>query len=125
MMGYDIDPNNVLPQWAEGLDCAVTVCDSEGIILYMNERSRTTFAKYGDIIGHSLFEYHPERACEIIRRLLRDGASNTYSISKNGVKKIIHQTPWRLADGSVGGLVEISMVVPEEMPHYVRESSNS
>lgn len=109
-----------IPAWAEGLDCAVTVCDSEGKILFMNGRSRQTFAKYGDIIGRSLYEFHPERASAIIRRLLDEGTSNTYSISKNGRKKIIHQTPWRQEDGTVGGLVEISMVVPEEFPHYVR-----
>lgn len=111
----------IIPQWAEGLDCAVTVCDAEARVIYMNRRSRETFARYGDVTGHSLYEYHPPKAAETIRRLLAEGASNTYSISKNGQKKIIHQTLWRREDGSVGGLVEISMVVPEEMPHYVRE----
>ena len=53
--------------WARGLDMAVTICDREGKILYMNQRSRETFAKHGDIIGHSLFEYHPEHAAAKIR----------------------------------------------------------
>ena len=30
--------------WAEELNCAVTVCDSDGIILYMNKKSRETFS---------------------------------------------------------------------------------
>ena len=44
---------------------------------------------------------------------------NCYTIDKQGVKKMIYQTPWR-RDGKVCGMVEISMVIPQEMPHYVR-----
>ncbi len=32
---------------------------------------------------------------------------------------MIYQTAWR-DNGSVAGLVEISMEIPEEMPHYIR-----
>lgn len=46
----------IIPQWAEGLDCAVTVCDTEATVIYMNRRSRETFARYGDVTGHSLYE---------------------------------------------------------------------
>lgn len=108
-------------QWAEGLDCAVTVCDEEARVIFMNSKSRATFAKYGEVIGHSLFEFHGPKAAEMIRRLLAEGISNTYSITKNGQKKIIHQTPWRKDDGTVGGLVELSMVVPEEFAHFNRD----
>ena len=51
--------------------------------------------------------------------MLATGESNAYTISKNGVRKMIYQTPWR-RDGQIAGMVEISMVIPEEMPHYVR-----
>ena len=37
--------------WAEEAGCAVTVCDTEGTILYMNEKARAAFAKRGDLIG--------------------------------------------------------------------------
>ena len=107
--------------WADGLDCAVTVCDTDAVVIYMNRKSRETFARHGDVVGHSLYDYHPEHASTTIPRLLSEDTSNTYSISKNGLKKIIHQTPWHHEDGSLGGLVEISMVVPEEFPHYVRQ----
>ena len=56
---------------------------------------------------------------EIIRRLLADGGTNVYTIEKNGVRKMIYQTAWRV-DGVVGGLAEISMEIPAEMPHYIR-----
>ena len=33
--------------WAEGTHCAITVCDLEGKVIFMNERSRATFDKEG------------------------------------------------------------------------------
>ena len=108
-----------LPAWADQVDCAITVCDSEARIIYMNERSRATFARHGDIIGHDLMQYHPPRAQEMIRRMLAEGVSNAYTIDKAGQKKLIFQTPWR-RDGKVAGLVELSIVLPPDMPHYVR-----
>ncbi len=105
--------------WADGMDCAVTVCDTGGTILYMNDKTRTTFARHGDMVGKNLFDCHGERSREIIRRLLADGGTNVYTIEKNGVRKMIYQTAWRV-DGVVGGLAEISMEIPAEMPHYIR-----
>lgn len=105
--------------WAEQMNCAVTVCDANGIILYMNERSRATFASHGDLIGKNLFECHSQASIDKIRHMLATGESNSYTISKNGQRKMIYQTPWR-QDGVIAGMVEISMVIPDEMPHYVR-----
>ena len=87
--------------WADGMDCAVTVCDTGGTILYMNDKARTTFARHGDMVGKNLFDCHGERSREIIRRLLTDGGTNVYTIEKNGVRKMIYQTAWRV-DGVVG-----------------------
>ena len=112
-----------VPEWAYGMNCAVTVVDTDCRIIYMNERSRQTFASRGgaDLIGHDLMEYHNERSRSIIRRLLDEGGSNAYTIFKGGVKKMIYQTVWRKPDGTLGGLVELSMIIPDEMPHYIRE----
>ena len=94
-------------EWANEMNCAVTVCDTKGIILYMNEKACRTFAKHGDLIGKNLFDCHNPQ-------------SQAYTIEKNGVKKMIYQTAWK-QDGVVGGLVEISMEIPGEMPHYMRK----
>lgn len=112
----------ILPDWAFRMNCAVTVCDADCNIIYMNEKSRATFAARGgaDLIGHNLMDYHNDRSKGIIRRLLADGGVNCYTIEKEGLRKMIYQTAWRSDDGAVAGLVEISMVIPEEMPHYVR-----
>lgn len=108
--------------WAEGMNCAVTVCDLQGIILYMNEKSRETFAASGKGPGCSLLDCHNERSREIMARMLSEGVSNCYTITKGGRKKMIYQTPWR-RDGKVAGLVEISMVIPADMPHYDRDAA--
>ena len=105
--------------WAEELNCAVTVCDSDGIILYMNKKSRETFSSHGNLIGKNLFECHSEPSQAKIRHMLATGESNSYTISKGGLRKVIYQSPWR-HNGIIAGMVEISMVIPEELPHYIR-----
>ncbi len=107
-------------EWAEKMECAVTVCDREGTIIYMNERSRRTFERGEPLTGKSLMPCHNERSRGIIRRLLAEGGRNVYTIEKGSVRKLIFQTAWRDAAGEVGGLVELSMELPPEMPHYVR-----
>lgn len=106
--------------WAEKMNCAVTVCDREGVILYMNEKSRETFASHGPLIGCNLFDCHSAASAEKIRNMLATGESNSYTIAKGDVRKMIYQTPWRDEQGQIAGMVEISMVIPAELPHYVR-----
>lgn len=106
-------------EWAEEINAAVTVCDADGVILFMNSRARQTFARHGDLIGKNLFECHSESSRMKIRYMLATGESNAYTISKEGQRKMIYQTPWR-REGVIAGMVEISMVIPEEMPHYIR-----
>lgn len=110
---------NMLPDWAKEMNCAVTVCDAEGVILYMNDKAKETFARHGDLVGKNLMGCHSDRSKAIIAELLASGGSNAYTISKGGLKKMIYQTAWK-EGGKVAGLVEISMVIPEAMPHYDR-----
>lgn len=110
----------MIPDWAFGMNCAVTVCDRNGDIIYMNKLSRDTFAGGTDrLIGQNLRGCHSERSWGIICNLLENGGTNSYTISKNGQRKMIYQTAWS-ENGEVCGLVEISMVIPEQMPHYQR-----
>lgn len=111
---------NAVPDWAWGMNCAVTVCDADCRIIYMNQRARDTFAAHGDLIGADLLACHGDASRKIIRRLLDEGGSNCYTIEKHGVRKMIYQTAWRNEEGHTAGLVEISMVIPEDMPHFVR-----
>lgn len=110
---------NIIPDWAKEMNCAVTVCDTEGIIIYMNDKAKATFASHGDLVGKSLMGCHSERSKVIIAHLLETGGYNAYTIEKEGLRKMIYQTAWK-QDGKVAGLVEISMVIPQDMPHYIR-----
>lgn len=118
------DLNN-MPDWARGLNCAVTICDRDGVVVYQNDLSAETFAKHGPMVGRSLIPCHSERSRSIIADMLASGRSNAYTITKGGRRKLIYQTPWRDADGSIRGLVELSMVIPGDMPHYDRDAENA
>ena len=110
----------LIPEWAEALTCAVTICDADGRIIFMNQKSRETFARHGDIIGKNLFEYHNPDSQAKIRHMLATGDDNTYKVVKNGVTKLIHQTPWRI-DGKIAGMVELSIVLPEDIKTIIRQ----
>jgi len=111
-----------LPAMAKELPFAITVCDTEAIILYMNDRSISTFQKYGgvEIIGTSLFLYHHGPAAVKLRELLDTAGKHAYTIEKNGIKKMIYQSPW-FKDGKFAGLIELSLEIPMEMEHFVRQ----
>lgn len=103
------------------MDVAITVCDLDGIIVYMNDQAARTFSADGGkaLLGKSLWECHPESAREKIRCLLATGAGNSYTIEKKGFRKLIHQEAWR-ENGQLAGLVEFSFVVQAAMPHFIR-----
>lgn len=109
------------PGWTQEFPGAVTVCDEHGVILSMNEKACRTFAKDGgaSLVGKSLYDCHPETARTKIRELMEKRATNAYTIEKAGVKKLIYQAPW-YKNGVFAGLVELSIEIPLEMPHFVR-----
>lgn len=109
----------LIPEWAEALTCAVTICDADGKIIFMNEKSRATFGHHGDLIGKNLFDYHQPESQAKIRHMLATGEDNTYKVVKNGISKLIHQTPWRI-DGKIAGMVELSIILPPDMKTIIR-----
>jgi len=108
--------------WVDELGAAITLCDKDGIILYMNNRSEVTFEKRGgkNLIGKNLLDCHPEPARSKLDDLLHNPRVNVYTIEKNGIKKMIYQSPW-YKNGYFAGLVEISLPIPETIPHFIRE----
>ena len=104
------------------MDVAVTVCGTDGEILDMNEKSRKTFLKPGreELIGKNVLDCHPEPARSKLADMLKNPRNNAYTIEKNGIRKLIFQTPW-YEDGRFGGFIELSMEIPAEMPHFVRK----
>ena len=108
--------------WTDEFPAAITVTDSHGFIVEMNDRAIAGFEKEGgkNLIGKSLLDCHPEPARTKVSELLRTQAINCYTIEKKGVRKMIYQAPWFNA-GTFGGLVEISMEIPALLPHFKRE----
>ena len=102
---------------------AITVCDQEGKIISMNDKSQKTFLKPGRevLVGKNVLDCHPEPACSLLADMLQNPRTNVYTIEKNGVKKLIYQTPW-FVDGEYRGFMELSMEIPFEMKHLVRSN---
>jgi transcriptional regulator with PAS, ATPase and Fis domain len=108
--------------WLDGIEVAATVCDRAGTCLYMNEHAARSFAKDGGraLVGRSLLDCHPEPARARFAAQLAAPAPNTYTVEKNGVRKLIHQVPW-WANGAFAGVIELSFVLPASLPHFVRD----
>ncbi len=108
--------------WMQTFPGAITVCDSDGIILAMNDRAAASHAADGgyDLIGTNLLDCHPEPSRSQVETMLAEGSGNVYTIEKGGVKKLVYQQPW-YEDGQFAGLVEMVLPLPESLPHFLRE----
>ena len=104
------------------LDGNVIVSDEYGKIIYMNERAVAQYEKEGgsSLIGRDLLECHSEASRKKILEIMATGQNNVYTIEKHGRKKIIYQSPW-FRDGEFRGIIELSLVIPAEMPHFKRD----
>lgn len=107
--------------WVKEFPAAVTVCDPEGIILAMNDKAAKGYEKDGgyNLIGSNMLDCHPEPARKKTEHLLAAREKNVYTIEKNGLKKMIFQSPW-FKDGEIAGFVELSLEIPFELPHFIR-----
>lgn len=107
--------------WIKEFPAAITVCDTNGIILEMNDRAAKGYEKDGGraLIGRCLLDCHPEPARSKTQAMLASGEKNIYTIEKNGIKKLIYQSPW-LQNGQYAGFVELAIEIPWEMPHFIR-----
>ncbi|MBR6878582.1 MAG: hypothetical protein IKM95_04255 [Bacteroidales bacterium] len=103
----------------KGVNPAITVSDKDGNVIYQNDSS---IEVNGDARGRNLEQCHNPKSWAMICHMLEANVSNVYTISKKGKKKLIFQTPWyeEGEEGKPAGLVEFSMILPEEMPHFER-----
>lgn len=108
--------------WTHYVPIAITVADADGIISEMNPVSIATFAADGGakLIGSDVLACHPEPARTKLSAMYKSHQSNHYTISKNGQKKIIHQIPL-MKQGVFQGYVEISIPIPDQLPHFNRD----
>jgi PAS domain S-box-containing protein len=108
--------------WYKVFPGAITVTDENGTILQMNDASAKMFEKDGgyEIMGRNAITCHPEPTQTKVRKLYETESKNIYSITKNGQKQLIYQTPY-FVDGKFSGIVEICLDLPEEIPHFDRD----
>ncbi|MGD8982644.1 MAG: PAS domain-containing protein [Desulfobacteraceae bacterium] len=107
--------------WVQAFSGSITVCDPDGIILEMNDKAMETFKDQGGtkLIGTNLFDCHPEHARSKLKGLMETQKANVYTVEKNGNTKFIYQTPWYRGE-KYCGFVELSLEIPAQMPHFVR-----
>ena len=108
--------------WVKEFPYAVTVLDAEGVIVDMNDQAAAAFAADGGtgLIGTNALDCHPEPSRSKLQQLLQEPKANLYTIEKAGIKKLICQAPW-YKEGKFSGIVELSNVIPAEVPHFVRD----
>ncbi len=112
--------------WIKSFPAAMMVCDCDGIIIEMNDMAAQTHANDGgyNLIGSNMMQCHSEESRAKLGAMFEEQHRNVYTIEKNGVKKLIYQSPW-YADGVFSGFVELSLEIPFDMPHFIRASTTS
>jgi hypothetical protein len=108
--------------WVKEFPGAVTLCDPDGIIIEMNDKAAMAFKEDGGraLIGKNVFDCHPEPARSELAGMMKERQRNIYTIEKHGIKKLIYQSPWYL-NGDYAGFIELSLEIPFEMPHFMRD----
>ena len=108
--------------WSKYFPAAITVTNENGTVVEMNDFSVESYRKDGgaNLIGDNAIECHKEPSLSKVKKLYEEHALNVYTITKNGKKKLIYQAPY-FVEGRFSGMVEISLPLPDEMPHYDRD----
>ena len=109
-------------EWIKEFPASITVCDPAGVIAGDERPGRQNLREGRRLRAASAAtcwtatRTRPAARSEV---LLAAHEKNVYTIEKNGVKKLIYQSPW-FKDGQYAGFVELSLEIPWEMPHFVR-----
>ena len=110
-------------EWVEEYPGAITVCDSAGIILELNNSSAESLRAEGGkkLIGSNLLDCHPQPALRKLKRMMRNRQANVYTVKKGRTRKIVLQTPW-YRKGKYRGFVEVSLPISGKIPTIVRRA---
>lgn len=107
---------------ADNFAGAITICNEDFVITYMNNKSKETFQNEstGELIGTNLFDCHKDDSIKKIMQIKENKSPNVYTIEKNGIKKLIYQYSI-FEDNIFKGMIELSLEIPFEMPHFKRD----
>jgi DUF438 domain-containing protein len=95
--------SDILDSWNK----PVVYVDTDHIIRYMNEPAKKNYAKWGDILGKSIFHCHNDRSCRIIEsslELLRQGVDEI--LITDNEKHRVYMRGVRNRDGRLTGYFE-------------------
>ena len=108
-------------EWFEQLPCSVMICDRRYTVLYMNDRAAEDHADDGGraLVGTDLMDCHPPAAQAKLRKVLASGRPNVYTTQEMRKKKLVYQCQWKKG-GRVGGVVQLVIELPREVPNHVR-----
>ncbi len=108
--------------WSKYFPASITVTDANGTIIEMNDASINSYAKDGGaaLIGTNAIDCHKEPTLSKVKKLYAENGLNVYTITKNGKKKLVYQASYFI-EGKFTGIVEMSLPLPEEMPHFDRD----
>jgi transcriptional regulator with PAS, ATPase and Fis domain len=100
--------------WIEELPVGITVIDTQGIILEMNQRSAQIFAEDGgkNLIGQNAMNcHHHPREQKMLAALLKSHRRHIFTMEDNGKRVLLYQSPWFI-DGAFSGYVELILDLP-------------
>ena len=108
--------------WSKYFPASITVTDANGTIFEMNDASINSYTKDGSaaLIGTNAIDCHKEPTLSKVKKLYAEHGLNVYTITKNGKKKLVYQASY-FVEGKFSGMVEMSLPLPEEMPHFDRD----
>jgi len=108
-------------EWFEEVPCSVIVCDKKYKVIYMNDKAAEDHADDGGraLVGRDLMDCHPPDAQAKLREVLASGRPNVYTTAAKRRKKLVFQCQWKKG-GRVGGVVQLVIELPRDMPHHVR-----
>jgi transcriptional regulator with PAS, ATPase and Fis domain len=96
--------------WVDCFQGMISVCDTEGRIIEMNQKIADYFASSGGkgLIGTNLFDCHKPVSSEQIRDLMATKKADVYLNDENGKMELVIHAPL-FENGLFAGLAEISL----------------
>lgn len=108
--------------WIEDCPFPIKACDKDANLVFINGKAAKNAEKLGgkSLVGKNILAFHKPQSQEKLKKLIAEGSCNVYSIEKKGKKSLVYQLPW-IEGGKVCGMVEMTLPLPDDIPHYVRD----
>jgi hypothetical protein len=107
--------------WMAAFPAEIIVCDTDGIILEMNETAVGLYRKEGGaaLIGHNVFDHHPQSIKEHVKTIATRQEKVIYTTEKGGRKTLVCIAPW-FNEKNYAGFVLMTLGLPEKMENILK-----